>query len=189
MPKASKKIEKINAAYCLAFLFALSVLVSPVVGLADDSAASVAAGGLIPHRETRIVMEKEVLQITVKKVIVDYDFRNNSAEDVTTEVAFPVPPYNFHYEGQEASALSFSDFRLVIGRTPTSFKIETKGTLEGKDITNILIADNIDIPSFGHLKYSNGGGVGSPDLDRLPLAEKKRLASLGLFSCPKTDLS
>jgi len=44
-------------------------------------------------RERRIAMAKEVLQISATKVIVDYDFRNDSDEDITTAVAFPIPDY------------------------------------------------------------------------------------------------
>ena len=78
------------AALAAGFGFSVSM---PV--LADDSAASIAAGGLVPRREMRIVMAKEVLQISPAKVIVDYDFRNDTDQDVTTEVAFPVPPYAY----------------------------------------------------------------------------------------------
>ena len=46
----------------------------------------------MPRRETRIVMAREVLQISAKKVVVDYDFRNDTNQDVTSEVAFPIPP-------------------------------------------------------------------------------------------------
>ncbi len=46
---------------------------------ADDDAASIAAGGIVVMKhEPRIVMAKEVLNISPKKVIVDYDFRNDS---------------------------------------------------------------------------------------------------------------
>src|ERR1035441_1123966 len=77
--------------------FAVAVLLAsiglPGTVFADDSAVAIATGGLVPRRETRIVMAKEVLQISNKKVVVDYDFRNDTDQDVTTEVAFPIPPY------------------------------------------------------------------------------------------------
>ena len=87
---------------------------APVSVLADDSAASIAAGGLVPRRETRIVMAKEVLRISDKKVVVDYDFRNDTDEDVTTEVAFPIPPYQTN-SSKETAEQSFLSFRLMGG--------------------------------------------------------------------------
>ena len=47
---------------------AILVLGSSLTALADDSAASIAEGGLVARRETRIVMAKEVLLISEKKM-------------------------------------------------------------------------------------------------------------------------
>ena len=152
--------------------------------LADDSAAAIAAGGLIPRRETRIVMAKEVLTISTRKVVVDYDFRNDSSEDVTTEVAFPVPPFDHGPTSAPPDKEPFADFRLTIDGRPFAFQVEAKATLNGKDVTGILTADKIDVASFGHLveSPSNSGANWVPDFSRLPSAEKKRLISLGLIS-------
>jgi len=160
---------------------AVSIIIFAICApaFADDSAASIAAGGLVPRRETRIVMAKEVLRISEKKVIVDYDFRNDTDEDVTTEVAFPVPPYLNDWAEQEVSAQSFSDFQLQIDGKPALFKVEAKATLKGKDVSNILLADKIDIATFGHFKWKYQD-LSAPDLTRLSKTEQKRLASLGL---------
>jgi hypothetical protein len=50
-----------KTARCFVLLVALLAVGAPVSILADDGAASIAAGGLVPRRETRIVMAKEVL--------------------------------------------------------------------------------------------------------------------------------
>ncbi len=42
-------------------------------------------------------MQKEVLRISESKVQVDYEFRNDTASDITTEVAFPVPAYSLDW--------------------------------------------------------------------------------------------
>jgi hypothetical protein len=149
----------------------------------DDSAAAIAAGGLVPRRETRIVMAKEVLRISETKVLVDYDFRNDSDQDVTTEVAFPVPPYQNDWDEQNVTAQSFADFRLQIDGNPASFQSEAKAVFKGKDVTKILTAHKIDVASFGHYEDFPGssGGHRFKDLDRLPKTEQKQLGVLGLF--------
>lgn len=144
---------------------------------ADDSAAAIAAGGLVPRRETRIVMAKEVLKISPKKVVVDYDFRNDTDEDVTTEVAFPVPPYVDGPNERGAALESFSHFKLIVDGATVRFNIEAKALLGNKDVTRILETDHIDIPSFGH----NDSKKGILDLNRLPKSEQARLVHLGLF--------
>jgi hypothetical protein len=150
---------------------------------ADDSAASIAAGGLVARRETRIVMAKEVLQISPSKIVVDYDFRNDTNEAVSTEVAFPVPPYTYGPESPDITAASFSDFQLLVGGKTVAYQTEAKATLNGKDVTAILTADKIDIASFGHLRQPDpaSGQMQTPDVSRLPQAEQQRLVKLGLF--------
>ncbi len=162
-------------------------LVASLPALSDDSAAAIAAGGLVARRETRIVMAREVLQISVKKIVVDYDFRNDTNQDVTTEVAFPVPPYDHSEVSFPASISSFSDFQLSVNGKPVPFKPEAKANLKGKDITGILKADGIDIASFGHLEDHEGLNTRNkiPDLIRLPEGEQKRLVAMGLFDVDK----
>src|ERR1700733_6346931 len=107
---------------------------------ADDSAASIAAGGLVPRHEARIVMAKEVLLISLNKIVVDYDFRNDSNQDVTTEVAFPIPPYTNDWVEQDLAQQSFADFHVWVYHEPAEFKSEAKAFLKGKDVTALLTA-------------------------------------------------
>ena len=132
----------------------------------------------MPRRETRIVMAREVLQISLKKVVVDYDFRNDTAEDVKTEVAFPVPPYDWGVTSMPPSITSFPDFRLSIDGKPASYQSDAKAIINGKDVADILVADGIDVASFGHADDDVRMGR---DLIRLPEGEKKRLAAMGII--------
>jgi hypothetical protein len=153
---------------------------------ADDGAASIAAGGLVAKREVRVVMAKEVLRIAEAKVIVDYDFRNDAAQDVVTEVAFPVPPYeNNIISGPYPEEESFHDFKLWVGGKTAQFQTQATATLKGKDVTAELNANHIDIPSLGHYTEKvDAQGMTlhlSPDFSRLPLAARRQLVKDGLY--------
>ena len=161
-----------------ALLAALQVLPC-IPALADDSAASVAAGGLVARRETRIVMANEVLKISPQKVVVDYDFRNDTDESVTTEVAFPIPPYENSPDQYPPKVLSFSDFKLAINGTPVRVATDARAFLKGHEVTDALKASNIDIASFGHWDADNET---PEDFARLSKADQGRLVRLGLFS-------
>jgi hypothetical protein len=166
--------------------FAFS-LTSPTL-LADDGAASIANGGLVPRRETRIVMAKEVLRISLDKVIVDYDFRNDTDEVVTTEVAFPVPSYENGFPELEVADQAFRSFRLWVDGKPATYHSEAKAILKGKDVSGILAANHIDIPTFGHFSDQDSQHnevITAPDFDRLPPAKQLALEKAGLF---ETDL-
>jgi hypothetical protein len=169
-----------------AVLFAAGVCVSaPIPALGDDSAASIAAGGLVPRRETRIVMAKEVLGISPTKIVVDYDFRNDSDQDVTTEVAFPIPPYTDDFPNDDIPGQSFRSFRLWVNGNVVKYDAEARATLNGKEVTDVLRASHMDIPTFGHFvdttDQNHSTVVVTPDFDRLPKDARERLLAAGLF--------
>jgi hypothetical protein len=145
-----------KAVLCAVVFAAALGLAASLSALGDDSAASIAAGGLVPRRETRIVMAKEVLRISLKKIVVDYDFRNDSDQAVTTEVAFPVPSYENGFPEEDIAGQSFQDFRLWVNGKPVNYQSQATATLKGKDVTGILSANHIDIATFGHFVEVEG---------------------------------
>lgn len=165
--------------------FAFLILAFSSAGVADDSAASIAAGGLVSRREPRIVMAKEVLSISEKKVAVDYDFRNDTNEDVTTEVAFPVPPYTNEYPEGDQGDQAFRSFRLWVDGQPVQYQVDARATLEGEDVSETLRANQIDIPTLGHFidteDANHNQHVATEDFVRLPKAEREKLVEAGLF--------
>jgi hypothetical protein len=154
----------------------LLMVLLPIHVHADDGAASIAAGGVVVmKRERRIAMAKEVLQISATKVIVDYDFRNDSDEDITTAVAFPIPDYEM--TEQEPSKQGFDDFRVWINDGPIQYAAETRAFLKDTDYTEHLNQMHVDIGSFGH----STGYDYSPDILKITAAQRKELVRLGLI--------
>jgi hypothetical protein len=145
---------------------------------ADDGAASIAAGGLVVMKqEPRITMAKEGLQISASKVVVDYDFRNDGDEDVTTEVAFPIPDYSLEMEDAEPSRQGFDDFRLWIDGSPAHYLMEARAFLSGTDYTKLLSSMHVDIASFGHATSNDD----SSDIQRLNPVQREQLERAGLI--------
>ena len=152
---------------------------------ADDGAASIAAGGIVVmKRETRITMAKEVLQISTKKVIVDYDFRNDSDQDITIEVAFPIPDYDFSLD-REGATQGFDDFQLWIDGTPAHFQVEARGFLKDQDYTNLLTSVHVDVATYGHgppLDSRGKATAKSRDIQALTDAQRRQLEKVGLIA-------
>lgn len=150
---------------------------------ADDGAASIAAGGLVVmKREPRITMAREVLQISASKVIVDYDFRNDSDQDITTEVAFPIPDYD-HDLNRTGQEVGFDDFQLWVNGVPAHYQVEARAFLKDKEFTQLLTGMHVDVASFGHAPL---GEVGE-DIKRLAAAQHKQLAEAGLIDVETAD--
>ena len=152
----------------------LVCLLLALPAIADDSAASIGAGGLVVLKnEKRIAMAKEVLTISLNKVHVDYEFRNDTADNVTTLVAFPIPAYQFSEDMMHSIAESgFDDFKLTIEGKPATFSVEAIAKVKGKDVSQMLKADGIDIGSFGH--YDFKADI-CPDIRRLSAAQRAAL--------------
>jgi hypothetical protein len=81
---------------------------------ANDAVAELAAGGIQLRQEARISMEKERLEIGLDKVRVEYEFLNLADQDITTQVAFPVPPYEYDSAALQTRYPYFTDFRVWV---------------------------------------------------------------------------
>jgi hypothetical protein len=93
---------------------------------------------------------------------------------VTTEVAFPVPPYEYMDGEANPAGQDFASFKVWVDDIPIQYRIEAKATVGRTDVTDILEADHIDIPTFGHFDEPPS------DISRISASEKKRLSGLGI---------
>jgi Domain of unknown function (DUF4424) len=158
-------------------LLAFSAILAGGAAFADDGAASIAAGGIVMTREPRITMAKEVLSISEGKVVVDYDFRNDTGADITTKVAFPIPEYVDDPDGVTASVAGFEDFKLWVNDKQSSYLVETRAFTKKGEITKLLATLKIDAASFGHEKATQRDLVN--DLSRLSKTARQRLVAAG----------
>jgi hypothetical protein len=171
---------------------------------ANDTTVTVAAGGIItPKKDPDIVMKKERLTISPKKINVEYEFVNTS-ETKTVIVAFPLPkspytlgdvyPYASWDEAQIASRILYGDREMEHASLKSQltyaplidFKLSSDDraayttcsmrayTPDGVDITDILKQHNIPL-SAAYLR----GFIEQPPMDKFP-GLKEKLKSLNL---------
>ncbi len=159
----------------LIIFFALSAALAK----ADDTAATLGAGGLVPVKSTQIVMESEDLQISIRKITVRYVFRNNGDKDIETIVAFPLPDLagGIDYGGPiripNEKSMNFVDFRVTADGKPVAAKMEARAFLKDRDVTARLRAEGLPV------------SVLSRDVDaaakKIPAARLKQLEKEGLL--------
>jgi hypothetical protein len=108
----------------------LGVAVACAPAFANDSAATLAAGGIVLTKSDGIVLEREDLTIGARRVRVAYVFRNVSGEDIRTRVAFALPSTE-----DELGDIVWADaqrpenpmrFSVVVDGVPQPFETETK---------------------------------------------------------------
>jgi hypothetical protein len=125
-----------------ASLLLLVAMLSPA--LANDSIATLGAGGLILVRADTISMEKEDLFISTKEVRVNYVFRNNDAGERVYLVAFPMPqidPQQYlesDISVPERNKENFMNFAVTVDGVKVEPELEMRALSGGLDVTNLV---------------------------------------------------
>ena len=161
-----------------ACLAATLILVSATPTLGNDGAASSGAGGIQLRHEANISMEMERLTISESKVTVEYEFLNDTDKDITTEVAFPIPPYD-NSSDDPVNTPGFNDFHLWVDGKELKYSTDVRAKVNGKDYTDLLKPLGVDIASFDG-DYGLQGDPPKGAISKLPNKQVQQLASLGL---------
>ena len=122
--------------FCCSLLITVLSTV-PFSTYANDSSYGEDNGTIVFKRQSDISMDKEVLDISENRIVVDYIFTNNGKTDLTVPIAFPMPPMYFG-EGDHSE---IRDFKVSVngGDVKTSRKLVV--LLDGKtDITARIAA-------------------------------------------------
>jgi hypothetical protein len=124
------------------------------------------------ERTDAIDMVSEDLFVSAAQIRIHYVFRNRTAKDVETIVAFPMPVRDLgeEYGGDVGYP---SGFHTTVAGKPVKAQLERKAVVKGKDYTALL--NQLRIPLAP-------GGIDDATkvMDRLPAAEKQRLVKLEL---------
>lgn len=195
METENRTIRRRNLGKAVVLFLLLAVpLICPCLVHGDTGAVveATAAGGLQWTREPRVSMVKERLTISLNKVTVEFEFLNESDQDITAQVGFPLPPYEFEFlqhaafspnDGHRRSiSRRFDDFAIWIDDKPGKYETEERAFLNGVEHTEILRRFDINIGTFGD-KIDDPFYDSEPndELTRLPQDQKDQLMKLGLL--------
>lgn len=164
---------------------ALALLMAPQQAVADDSSASLAAGGLVFTRQADIRMAAEDLRISPKEVRVRYEFVNDGAADVETVVAFPLPDIDvekFWYEPLGTTldrSPNFMGFVLTVDGRTVDAQVEERAVLNGRDVTAAVKAAGLPVNIAGSDLVEK--------VTHLAPALRKALAAEGLVELDEED--
>ncbi|MGB6687726.1 MAG: DUF4424 family protein [Terracidiphilus sp.] len=169
----------------LPLLFAAPFL-APARFAAGNSAPAIGEGGLVPHSDIHLTVAREVVRISDTRVIVEYDFHNDVAAELDTELEFPVPDYQNQWDAMDPVLQSFRTLKVWADGKPVDYQTEARAELNGRDVSKILRDGGIDIASFGHLQIGRDQHnavqrIWVADWERLREKERHHLESDGLF--------
>lgn len=135
------------------------LLVTAIISLfaisaeANDSAVETAVGGLKLRKEHSVLMEKERLFISKDLVKVEYEFKNTTNEVVISEVAFPIPSYEYVFD--DRGGRDFPDFKVWIDGKPVQFEKEVRAFVGDREVSKELRQFGITIENFGDFTPEN----------------------------------
>jgi hypothetical protein len=162
-----------RAAWVSLSLFATLYFGFPMSAIGNDgSAISTPAGGIQLRREARISMEKERLTISEARITVEYEFLNETDQDVTTEVAFPMPAYPFLLTC--CGYAEVEGFRVQVDGMEVKYQTQIRALLDGKDYANEIRRIGIDPESFG--MSVDAGTLNGPPKAKLDALVRQRLS-------------
>ena len=151
---------------------AAACLTGPAV--ANDSVASMGAGGLVLQRTDGIVMRSEDLFVSAAEIRVRYAFFNRTGQDISTIVAFPLPDIVGGGEGDVAlSDPAHLEFSTLVDGRQVATEVEQKAVKDGVDHTGLLRRLGVPLSPYDDAVRDALAG--------LPRAEIDRLIDLGLI--------
>jgi len=168
---------------------ALLLLAGPAA--ANDSAAELAAGGLVLVETDAISMQREDLALSPSEVRVRYEMRNDTGKPVTLRVAFPLPEVPHMTPGGMTTGINDDGPHNIALRPPADpnflrFRVWSNGQEIKPEIeVRALLPDGRDITSqlqeIGGLKLILQPGLFDSGDNPLSPAAIQKLTALGAY--------
>jgi len=170
-------------ALVLACLIASCLVSYQGSAFANDSTASLDAGGLTLTFNPDISMESEDLYLSPGEVRVVYRFHNTSNHDIATLVAFPLPVMTIgeqgNYDLEERDPVYLMDFKVTAEGKTVEPKVEIRATRFGVDVTDVL--KRYDIPPTMIASGEGARSALNDRLDDLPQDARNELTRYGVI--------
>src|SRR5664280_3569258 len=146
---------------------------------ANDTLATLGAGGLVAVKSSEIAIASEDLEISAHQIKVRYVFRNGSDHDIDAIIAFPLPAldggliYNEPVVLPSNDPVNFVDFKVEANDARVTTKVETRALADDRDITAYLAS--LGLPASVVLEPLNSA------LMKLSIEQRGQLEKEGLI--------
>ena len=157
MTRSNRAVIAVLAAFALA---------APAA--ANDSVASMGAGGLVLGRTDGIEMRSEDLYVSAQQIRVRYRFYNRTPRDIATLVAFPMPDLKGGIEGDVALEDPLRmPFTTTVGGRRVATNVEQKAVLNGVDHSDMMRGLGVPLSPRGDATMQALAALPRPQIDML----------------------
>ena len=171
--------DKLKMRYVSLICAVCSLLSMPV--LADDSSATLQAGGLVLLKTDKIALISEELYLSAKAVKVSYRFRNLTDADYTTTIAFPMPDVtgdpNFNIAIPAPANDNFMKFQTLVDGQSVASRIEQRAFRMANGKPDVEITGRLEAL---HIPLVPTVDATEAAMARLTDAQRRSLASAGI---------
>ena len=151
MEKSIKTLFSLTAILQAYICFMMIFFFCKPLAYANETAAEIAASGIVFKEEKNISIEKEDLYISQDKIEVAYVFKNHSSKDIITIVAFPVPDYEYDLTatGDQSGWRDFHNFAVAVNGQKITYLMEAQALFNGRDYAQLIDAMGISVKDYG----------------------------------------
>jgi len=163
-----------------------ALLMAGTAAWGNDGFGPLGVGGVVLGHTDKVAMIEEKLRISPFAIQVSYIFENESDQDITETISFPLPPYPATPNESGVIANGQPDqFSITVDDAPVSFTTHVRAVTEdGRDVTDDLKALGFSEKDIALVPYEKSV-QNSHVLERPPeLLEK--LQTAGLIDADKT---
>ena len=150
----------------VAAVLAAILLAAPAA--ANDSVASMGAGGLVLQRTDGIEMRSEDLYVSAAEIRVRYRFYNRTERDIATLVAFPMPDL----QGGIESDVAIEDplrmpFTTTVNGRRVATNVEQKAIFNGVDHSDMMRGLGVPLSPRGEATMQALASLPRPQIEML----------------------
>lgn len=150
------------------FAAVLAAILLAAPAAANDSVASMGAGGLVLQRTDGIEMRSEDLYVSATQIRVRYRFYNRTDRNIATIVAFPMPDL----QGGIESDVAIEDplrmpFTTTVNGRRVATNVEQKAVFNGVDHSDMMRGLGVPLTPRGEATLQALAALPRPQIDML----------------------
>jgi Domain of unknown function (DUF4424) len=122
--------------------------------VANDSTATLGAGGIVLTPTKDIALDSEDLYISPTEIRVRYRFRNLANLNLPLRIAFPLPDIDLAelsevpVEHPGSDGINFVDFKVAVDGHAIAPELAARALLKDEDVTDYLLSKNVKLSFF-----------------------------------------
>lgn len=143
--------------------------------LANDGIGYLSMGGIVLGKTNDIAMKKEVLNISYKKISVDYEFINEGSKTLEETIIFPLPEYTANYGMHDQYYGEPYNFIIEVNGKKVNYTTQVKAIHSSKDITKTLQGLGLTNEQIAYFPMSSPFNIKVKPLTKVQLSSLLKL--------------